>query len=113
MVNVINVDSTWVNTMGLRPRFLRSVEISAKRKGLPLLQEWAKRPRTVGETVPFMMDLEKKLVDKDTICQDLKRRARNHATKICARNKKVNDQALDIETLRGDLQDVAAYTYMA
>ena len=111
MVNVINVDSSWVNTMRLRPGFLRTVENNAKREGLPLLQEWAKKPRTVGETVPFMMALEKKLIDKDTICKDLKRSSKNNTKKNAARNQKVKDQALDIEILRGDLQDVAAYTY--
>lgn len=105
-------ESNW----GLRPGFLRDVETNAKREGRPLVQEWAKKPRRLGDTVPFMMALERKLIDKEKTCKDLFERfgrdayrIRHLLEKLGERNQKVKDHALDIKTLRNSLQDVAAY----
>ena len=70
----------------------------------------------MGATVPFMMFLEKKLIDKEKTCKDLFEksgrdayRIRQLLEKFGERNQKVKEHALDIKTLRNSLQDVAAY----
>ena len=105
-------ESNW----GLRPGFLRDVETNAKRKGRPLVQEWAKKPRTLGDTVPFMMVLERKLIDTEKTCTYMcEQFGRDNykkmqlLKKLREKNEKVKEHALDIKILRNSLQDVAAY----
>lgn len=73
---------------------------TAKREGLPIVQEWAKKPRKMAETVKFLMALEE-------TCKEQERTGIYMAED--GLRKKVHDQAQQIRALHKMLKDVAAY----
>ena len=73
---------------------------TAKRERLPVLEEWAKKQRRMGETVRFLMALEETCKEQERTCQDLAEEG------VC---KKVHEQTQKIRALHKILKDVAVY----
>ena len=96
-------------------RTLKAATATAKRERLPVLEEWAKKPRKMGETVRFLMALEETCKEQERTCQDLaedglRKTVHDQAQMIRAMQKKTaHDQAQMIRAMQKILKDVAAY----
>lgn len=116
----------------LTPAFLNQVKVTAKREGVPRLEEWTKRARLMKDTVQFMIDMEKNSILAEVTqkglyeelgrdaytCRQLvdqsneqDRKIQQQADKILEKNQKIREQERMIETLSNimETQDVASY----
>ena len=91
---------TMIGTRGPFVGTRKGATATAKRDRLPVLEEWAKKPRTMGQTVKFLTALEETCKEQERTCDNL---ADNGLL------KKVHDQAQKISALHNMLKDVAAY----